>query len=152
MVPVEPIPDEDAIHRQIYFPRMYDDAKEMIWGVVFQFPRGEPESVVWCKYAPTADDVHRIGCDRESTTRERTPDVRYVGFITSAARAIRRITTRSGHGFSVNHAPAEGIHHAEISYRSKDGAGLKKSEKSELKFSLRQVFGALVPHSCEWRE
>jgi hypothetical protein len=83
MLPIEPVPDEDAIYRQIDFPRMYNDAKEMIWENVFQFPRGEPESVVWGKYASTADDVHRIGCNREATTRKRNPDMRYVGFISS---------------------------------------------------------------------
>src|SRR5437868_2192047 len=104
MLPVEPIPDEDAIHRQIDFPRMYNNAREMIWEDVFQFPGQEPESVVWNKYAPTADHVHRIGRDREVKTRERNPDSRYIGFITSTAGAVRRIRTSPGHGFSVLHA------------------------------------------------
>jgi hypothetical protein len=147
MPPVEPIPDEDAIHRQIDFPRMYNDAKEMIWEVVFQFPRGESESVVWCEYMPTADDVHRLGCEREAMTRQRNPDMRYIGFISSMAGAVRGIKTRPGHGFSVVHAPAEGIHHAEVSFQSAAGTQLKRSERSELKLALRQVFGALVPHS-----
>ncbi|HEV7911377.1 MAG TPA: hypothetical protein VGP28_09915 [Methylocella sp.] len=146
---VEPIPDEDAIHRQIDFPRMYNDAKEMIWQNVFLFPQGEPESVVWGKYAPTADDVHRSGCNREATTRKRNPDMRYVGFISSTAGTVRAIRTRPGHGFSVVHEPTEGIHHAMVSYLSAAGTALKPSEKSELKFALSQAFGALVPHSCE---
>jgi hypothetical protein len=149
MLAVEPIPDEDAIHRQIDFPRMYDDAREMIWENIFQFPRGEPESVVWGKYAPTTDDIHRIGCERETRTRQRTRDMRYTGFISSTVSAVRAIRTRPGHGFSVTHGPQEGIHHAEVSYLPGGRVALKKSEKTELKFALRQVFGPLVPHSCE---
>jgi hypothetical protein len=50
----------------------------------------------------------------------------------------------------VVHAPAEGIHHAEISYNP--GADrrvdqLKKGEKNELKLALRKVFGDLVSYS-----
>lgn len=145
----EIIPDEDAIHRHIDFPRMYNDAKEMIWENVFQFPGGEPESVVWGKHAPTLNDVHRLGREREATIRRRNPDMRYIGFISSAAGPIRHVKTAPGHGFSVVHAPREGIHHAEISYRPAGEVPLKKSEKSELKFALRQVFGALRPQSCE---
>jgi hypothetical protein len=146
---VELIRDEDAIYRQLDFPRMYNDAKEMIWENIFQFPNGEPESLVWSKYAATADEVHRIGCNREARTRQRVPDMRYIGFISSTAAAVRAIKTRPGHGFSVIHAPGEGIHHAEVSYLSAAGAKLTKNEKSELKLALRQVFGGYIPHSCE---
>jgi hypothetical protein len=149
MPPVEPIPNEDAIHRQVDFPGMYNDAKALIWENVFQFPNGEPESLVWGKYAATADEVHRIGCDREAKTRQRNPDMRYIGFISSTAGVVRAIKTRPGHGFSVVHAPAEGIHHAAVSYLSAGGTKLKRNEKSELKLALRQVFGGLVPHSSE---
>ncbi|HEX3524098.1 MAG TPA: hypothetical protein VHT52_18665 [Stellaceae bacterium] len=150
MLPTELVPDGDAIHRQIDFPRMYTDSKSMIWEIIFQFPGGEPESVVWGKYAPTPEDVHRLGSERQARVRERNPDMRYLGFIPSTAGVIRAIMTRNGHSFSVCHAPEEGIHHAEISY--KPGANLrpdqlKRSEKNELKLALRKAFGDLVPHS-----
>lgn len=148
---VEPIPDQDGIHRQVDFPRMYNDAREMIWDNIFQFSQGHPESIVWSKYAPSDDDVHHLGCERESRTRSRRPDTRYVGFISSTAGAVRGITTRAGHGFSVLHAPSEGIHHAEINYQPADGRRLdelKRSEKNELKLALRSVFGELIPHAC----
>jgi hypothetical protein len=147
MPPVEPIQDEDVIHRHIDFPRMYSDAKEMIWDSIFQFPAGKPESIVWSKYAPTADDVHHVGGEREARTRQRNPDMRYIGFISATAGAVRGIKTRPGHRFAVTHAPEEGIQHAEISYLPAGQATLKSSEKTELKFALRQVFGPLVPHS-----
>jgi hypothetical protein len=151
MPPVEQIPDEGEIHRQLDFPSMYNDAREMIWQNIFQFPGGQSESVVWSKYVPSADDVHRLGCEREASTRARKPDMRYVGFITSTAGAIRGITTRAGHAFAVNHAPCEGVHHAEISYKAggdRQPDQLKKNEKNELKLALQAVFGELVSHSC----
>jgi hypothetical protein len=153
MPAAEHIPDEDAIYRLIDYPRMYVDSKELIWGQVFQFPSNAPaESVVWGKYAPTPEDVHRLGLEREKGVHERKPGtgMRYVGFIPSTAGAVRAICTRPGHGFSVVHEPREGIHHAEISYKP---AGercldqLRKNEKNELKLALRKAFGDLVPYS-----
>ena len=147
---VELIPPEDATHRQIDFPTMYSDAKGMIWENIFQFPGAAPESVVWGKYAPRAEDVHRIGCDRETKTRERNPSMRYAGFISSTAGAVRAISTRPGHGFSVVHAPAEGIYHAEISYNPSADRRvdqLNRGEKNELKLALRKVFGDLASYS-----
>jgi hypothetical protein len=122
----------------------------MIWENIFQFPRGEPESVIWGKYAPTSEDVHRLGFEREATTRERNSDMRYVGFISSNAGAIRAISTRKGHGFSLCHAPTQGLQHAEISYKPAAGLSLNevnRSEKNELKLALRKIFGDLVSHS-----
>jgi hypothetical protein len=149
MQPIESIPDQDSIHRLIDFPRMYDDVKGLIWENVFQFPNGEPESVVWAKYALTASDIHRIGCEREATVRKRRPETNmlYAGFMSAVAGLVREVRTRPGHGFSVTHEPKEGIHHAEISYQPAAGATLKRSEKSELKFALRKVFGTLKSHS-----
>jgi hypothetical protein len=146
MTPAEFIPNRDSVNRQIDFPNMYNDVKDLIWENVFQFLEGQPESVVWGKYAPTPDDVHRIGCEREANTRERKPQMRYVGYLPSTAGVIRDIKTRPGHGFSVIHAPLEGIHHAEIAYRATADRKLTKGEKTELKFALRQVFGDLVPY------
>jgi hypothetical protein len=148
MVAVEQIPNEDAIYRLIYFSRMYSDVRGLIWEVIFEFPGGEPESVVWSKYARSPDDVHCIGCEVEVKLRERRPDTRYEGFLPSTAGKVRGIKTRRGHGFSVGHKPEEGIHHAEISYAAASGVRLAPNDKSELKLALKNVFGALAPHSC----
>ncbi len=151
MPPVEQVPGGDRIHRQIDFPNMYNDVREMIWHNVFQFSGGEPESVVWSKYAPTADDVHRIGCERETNTRGRKPDIRYIGFISSTVGEVRGINTRAGHGFAVVHEPSEGIYHAHIYYRPGGERAvdqLKKGEKNELKLARRGAFGNLISHSC----
>jgi hypothetical protein len=128
---------------------MYSDAQGLIWENVFQFPSGQHESVVWGKYAPTANEVHALGREREAKTRLRKPTMQYVGFISSTVEAIRRIRTAAGNGFSVNHKPHEGIYHAGICYSpsgKRSPQDMKKGEKGELKMALRGVFGPLV--SC----
>jgi len=57
---------------------------------------------------------------------------------------MRSIRTVRGHGFDVRHAPAEGIHHAEIHYSSPDTVPLLKGDKGELKLALQRAFGELV--------
>lgn len=148
---VEDIPDGDTVSRLVDFPRMYEETKGLIWDVIFQFSKGKCESVVWARYAPAPDDVHRLGCKREAEKRHSHPERRYTGFISSTAGAIRSIKTSGGHGFSLRHAPEEGRHHAEVCYApaSQDGYNsLKKSDKADLKASLKKVFSELVEHSC----
>jgi len=150
---VEDIPDGDAVSRLVDFPRMYEEARGLIWDNIFQFPRGECESVVWARYAPTPADVHRLGCEREAAKRQSNPEMRYAyaGFISSTAGAIRGVRTARGHGFTMNHAPDEGRHHAEVCYAPAGQNGitdLKKADKVELRAALRKVFDELVSHSC----
>jgi hypothetical protein len=147
MVEAELIPDGDSVHRLIDFPVMYNESKGMLCEAVFQFPKGLSESVIWRKYAPTTEDVHRIGCEREATKHQTKPKTRYVGFISAVARAIRGIRTRHGHGFALSHEPEEGVYHAAISYRPADDRPLSKNEKNELKLALRKVFGELASYS-----
>lgn len=66
MPAVEEIPIGDEISRHIEFPRTYDRERRMILEAVFEFPGGEPESVVWRKYAATDDEVHKLGCEWET--------------------------------------------------------------------------------------
>jgi len=151
----EDIPDSDTVSRLVDFPRMYVEAKGLIWNHIFQFPGGECESVVWARYAPTSADVHRLGCEREATKRQGNPEMRYVGFVSSTAGGIRGIMTARGHGFTVNHAPREGRHHAEVCYSPASQNGitdLKKADKGELRAALRNVFGELAQHSCSETE
>lgn len=147
----ERIPDQDQLFRLVDFPRMYQATRGLIWDEVFQFPGGEHESLVWEKYAPTANHVHRLGCEREAAKRSAKPDFRYCGFIPSTAGSIRAVKTPTGHGFALRHMPGEGRHHVGIFFALNPEAGgkkLSKGEKGDLKFRLRKVFGDLVPHSC----
>lgn len=146
MVDVEDIPDCATVNRLIDFPRMGNRSERLVWQNVFEFPDGAGESVVWSKYAPTEADVHRFGCEREAAKRQSKPEMRYGGFIPAVVKAIRKIKTKRGHGFTVAHKPGEGQHHAEISYAP--ASPLKKTDKIELKFALQQAFGTLVPHFC----
>ena len=148
---VEDIPDEDAVSRLVDFPRMYEEARGLIWKQIFQFPGGKCESVVWRRYAPTPADVHRLGCEREAAKRRSKPEMRYVGFVSSTVGGIRGIRTERGHGFTVNHAPSEGRQHAEVCYAPASQNGITKllpNDKAELKEFLKNAFGELVSHSC----
>jgi hypothetical protein len=143
----EDISDNAEVRRLVDYPRM-DNRSELIWENVFEFPKEQGESVIWSKYAPTADDVHKVGCEREATKRETKPEMRYSGFIPALVRTIRAIRTIRGHGFQVRHEPDQGDHHAEIIYVPADQLELKKADKLELKFALKGAFGQLVGHSC----
>lgn len=128
---------------------MYALERALIWPNVFEFPGGLGESLVWRAYAPTDDEVHALGCERERNVRQRKPDMRYAGFITAVTGSIRRIRTAAGHGFAVEHKPEEGDHHAEIRYAIAPGVTtLSKSAKADLKVTLREAFGPLVSHTC----
>jgi hypothetical protein len=137
---VEHVPNEDAISRLIYFPRMYDDFRGLIWDVVFEFPGRPCESTVWRRYAQEDDDVHHIGLDVEALKKPRRPLTHYVGFISANVGEVRSIKTARGHGFVVNHEPSEGVHHVEICFRAADAGHLKKNDKNELKLLLRHIF------------
>lgn len=139
----EQVPNEEAISRIIYFPRMYDDYTGLIWDVVFEFPGRPCESTVWRRYAREDRDVHRIGRDVEALKKLRKPQTRYVGFISASVGDVRSITTARGHGFAVNHQPDEGLHHVEICFGAsgpEDKGDLKKNDRNELKLLLRNAF------------
>lgn len=84
---VENIPDADSVSRHIFYPRMYDADRNMLWGEVFQFPKPEDnsaphESAAWRKYLPNDASVHDVGISREA---KKTPPFRYEGFISATA-------------------------------------------------------------------
>jgi hypothetical protein len=137
---VEHVPNEEAISRLIYYPRMYEAYEGLIWQVVFEFPKSTCESVVWRRYAPGVEDVHTIGKDIEEQKKLRRPDVRYVGFISAHVGDVRSIRTANGHSFTVMHEPSEGRHHAHVCYNSACERDLTKNDKNELKMMLRKTF------------
>ena len=149
MEEVEHIPDSDAIHRLVDFPRMFSgDAVNL--DIVFEFSSStKRESLVWSKYAQTPESVHAIGRVRVSQKKAARPDYSYAGFISSNAGVIRSIKIRSGHGFVVEHVPHndQGRHHVEIGFLAANGLTPTKSERNELKIMLRRAFSTLVPTS-----
>lgn len=148
---IEHIPGEDAVSRWVDSPRLFQPDEGLIWRCVFEFPGGNGESVVWRKYKPTIEDVHALGCNRQSVQRLKNPDKSppwtYTGAITSLARKIRELESR-GNGFLVEHKPEEGVYHAEISFRVADAASFTKNDKTILKGLLKDVFGRLEACEC----
>jgi hypothetical protein len=153
-IATEVIPDEDYISRLLDWPSMYEEGGKglLAANLFFTFPDGQPESVVWRKYAPAEADVHAIGCQREAVKRVSKPHARYTGCRTAHVGTVRAYRTARGHGFSVAHEPSEGIHHAEVAYRAANEAtatSLKKADKGELRLALcTLLFQAEALHSC----
>ncbi len=152
--PAETIDGGESVSRLVDDPRTYTVEKGLIWETLFQFPHSQHESVVWRRYAPDDLDVHAIGCERERSRRgnpDRSPQ-RYAGFITAKVCTICAIRNVRGHGFRVDHLPAEGLHHAGISYAPVPGGSLNKNDKTELKVYLWQAFkafGPMTPCQCD---
>ena len=166
----EAIPDPDYICRLIDAPRMVsEDLNELVWENIFvfqrpkepedraKFPNGGPESVVWRKYAPTNNEVHSKGCQREIERRERDErdnkpnKMRYLGFIEAKVGEIRNLTNKRGHGFNVEHEPGnnQGNHHAEIHIKPGETNDFDKTtDRPELIKLLKDHFGPLNKHSC----
>ena len=135
--------------RLIDFPSMYNTSRsEIALELVFTFPGGQEESLIWRKYAPYDSDVHRFGCDKEAVKRVYKPEARYEGFGTTTARKIRTYKNARGHGFSVRHAPEEGIHHAVVAYLPADGIPMQRGDRTELKLSLGAMFSNVSHHTC----
>jgi hypothetical protein len=136
----EEIPDSDDVSRLLFEPSMRVD-QDIIWSNVFQFPSdgGQVESVVWRKYAAAIDDVHALGCNVQSTMREKGRSSTYIGAITGNVGAIRSLKSPNGVSFTVVHHPPEGQAHAHIGFT----AGSGKSDRNSLKVRLRSVFGGI---------
>jgi hypothetical protein len=147
MYAVENIPSEDKLCRHVYSPRMKSDERGLIWDFIFEFPEGAAESVAWEKYASLPTEMHRIGIARAEIKRKSNPDFAYSGYLPAIAGDITAIKTTAGHGFSVRHVPWEGRHHVHLAYSPSEEAQnrkLTKSEKGDLKQTLRNKFGPLV--------
>lgn len=154
LISTERVPNEDRIARWLFEPpEVYNDAKELLWLEVFQFPsaRGSCESVVWRRYAKTMRVVHRLACDREKALLREGRNKKYFGALTGNVGQIRRVQSQNGHGFTVAHEPSEGRHHVHICYAPTAGSTLEsltKNDKKELRYSLGKVFGNLDRHTC----
>lgn len=146
---VEEIPAGDCVTRIVDSPHKWrPEEREFVDATLFEFPGGEPESVVWRKYKPDIADVHSMGCERQREKRAAGRDSwTYEGAITAQVKAIRDIATPEG-GFAVEHAPDEGQWHVHVSMRAADGVKLNKAHKMNLKEHLRRAFTALEAHKC----
>ncbi len=158
-IAIEVIADSEDVARLIFWPAMFsnsgsgsiDPACMFMFNKGEGYPNGQPESLVWRKYKVTENDVHHLGCDGEKRRQVRKPEARYFGFRNASVGDIRSFKTARGHGFFVIHAPAEGIHHAEIGYYpcNDDWSNLKKNDKAELRAMLLTIFSHEVTHKCD---
>lgn len=151
----EEIPNDAQVCRLVDRPRMLDIYNNLIYENIFAFPsnedpeQNERESLVWTKYAIPPEEVHCIGCEREMAKRRVRADMRYGGYIAAAVGAIRGKSTARGHGYFVEHVPIEAkLYHAEVGLKPAGGEKLKKTDKDELRFVLREIFSPLVGHTC----
>jgi hypothetical protein len=136
---IEQIPDGDSVSRYVMTFMMTNGSLDPYQ--FFMFPRGEPESVVWRKYARTDFDVHSVACS--STAR-----ARYLGFRSATKAAIVSLKTRNGHGLDVLHDPPEGRYHAVVQFKPVPGHQMNKTDRSELKEYLAKTFQGYRPHNC----
>jgi len=156
MADAEEIPDSEVISRHVEAPRTFDPEKRsLILELLFEFPDGRGECVVWRRYAATDGEVHSLGKAWEEKKRARQVEakgvatMKYVGFLSAGVVATRALRSAAGHGFEVSHTPDEGMHHAEIIYKPAEDSALTKPHKTELKLMLQRLFSAnaLVPRA-----
>ena len=153
---IEHVPGEDTVNRHVYRPYMYKedviDPRQ-----AFMFPKKcerRRESVIWRRYVRSIEDVHALGCEKEArdnSSREPENQRRYMGCLESLVGRVRAIVNTSGHGFSVDHAPEEGVHHVHIEVRPVDGMTIDdvtKTEMNDLRDEIYRIFAPLIPYSC----
>ena len=147
---VEDIPDSAVLARRLEFRRTFSDVREVIWTEALQFSGGKPESFDWNKYALFPDGVHMLGCVWEADKRLRRPEMRYVGYASVDASAIRSVRSKNLFGFAVQHAPdGVGPHHVHVSIKPFGSVlSLSKPEKNDLRVLISKAFGAVVEHTC----
>jgi hypothetical protein len=146
---VEVIDDGDEVSRQLDSPLMYNDQEGVIWKTAFMFST-PVESLVWRKYKVNVSDVHELGCSRQEKMRLSKPAWSYAGSVTTTAQRIRLIKTARGHQLLVVHRPEneQGQYHAEIEFYPMAGLQIKKSDRSELRLMLSNVFEPIESHRC----
>lgn len=144
----EAVPDGDGVSRHLFAPGMGSFQSDLVWDAVFMFrsDRGCAESLVWRKYAPTIEDVHALGCDKQSSDRNAGKNITYFGALSANVGTIRALRSLNGFRFYVEHEPVEGQHHLHIGYF--DHQKLSKNDKTELRKLLRDRFSERSDHVC----
>lgn len=152
MTAPEPIPDADQLSRGFW--ELPVDSQSQL-----EFPREggtRSESFLWHKYAPTAADVHRRGCDRQHGKNKRLADegkdpVRYIGARSISAGGIRAIESR-GYMLMLKHQPEDGDDaHTDVAIAAPAGASAEGIPKNTRREIIALLFKALAPldaHTC----
>jgi hypothetical protein len=142
----EAIPDQCTVSRLLFEPSMRREDEDLIWKNIFQFPsdQGQVESVVWRAKVADIKEVHSRGCLKQAADRAKQRSSTYIGAITGNVGAIRALRSGTGKSLTVRHFPNEGDEHAHVGF-SPDAT---KSDRNQLKFLLRSMFGPLEKHLC----
>jgi hypothetical protein len=156
--PKEDIPNDALVSRLVDSPLRWSRAEsKYIEDKLFEFQTFkdendypyEEESLVWRKYVPDIEQVHGMGCQQQHLKRKRGKSEHcYEGAMTVTAGSIRKLTAGRGHGFTVDHAPAEGVWHAAV--RIKRSEGWIKAHKIEAREVLTRHFATQFErHQCQ---
>ena len=153
----EHIPDGDKLSRACFIIPDSIDSES-----AFKFERDRQgnrvESVFWRKYAPTASDLHKRGCEleRQKNLRLRVQGKslkKYSGIRTATAGPIRKIKSERGFQFHILHAPeSDDRSHAHIGIEPPPGSSgtqLKPNDMRELVSSLAREFNIFDAHDCD---
>src|SRR5437764_9905895 len=124
----EEIGQDEILYRHIFDPPMFPGGT-LIAKFFFEFPKNQCESVIWLRHVGDgAAGVHRFGCARQKTARQRQRDAgkraekTYIGAASAKTGEINAYRNPNGHGVLVVHEPDEGHHHAELCYASEPGS------------------------------
>jgi len=156
-VPDDIGPDEQ-LSRHVWDPPMLARGADSLYVMLFEFPNGQPESLVWHRFVSGGiDGVHELGCTRQRERRAelvangRKPEKTYIGAMTARSGNILAYRNPNGHGFRLepDASGGQGKHHVNILYDSLPGApALTKPDKNELKLRLCEIFGEIAHHNC----
>lgn len=132
------IPESAILMRATFAPQMGEALDGLIKLAVFEFPKSQPESIVWRRFFPRDGNIHWIGRRMERAATAAGRNKRYLGFVRTDARSIRAFRSAAGFGFALEHAPEEGLQHVHISFSANNGIAPNKQQKSELRVALVQ--------------
>ena len=143
------IAGNDLLSRTIFHPQMQKDEGQVVFKTMFEFPDGQPESVIWRNFKPLDSAVHELGVAMQKDKRSKGKNATYMGFGTAKMSKICQVGTNidDGFGFELKYAPAEGDHHVHVEYKfavGKTYANLNRARKQELKFSLCKLFSSSI--------
>lgn len=134
---VEDVSDADTLSRSVTLPQCEIDlATHLIKNMFPMLSLGE--SLIWRKYAVKDAECHDIGILLNNDKRK------YKGFANCVAGVIRSDRNKNGHGFRLEHYPPQGIHHVHVHYDFNPILPTTKSERSDLRLRLNNLFGVLV--------
>jgi hypothetical protein len=128
------IPDEETLSRAEFELPGAAVAPESYWRFGYDSVRDEcAESVYWRRHAESNAEIHQRGVALEQIKRQRSPNIRYVGFRSARAGDVRKIVSDKGHKLIVYHFPQNGdFAHTHIAIEPAAGISPKKIKSRDV--------------------